>query len=111
MRAARERKVKTSSVVVPAGPASVGGKPASGSVVCDVRGKPVEEAMRKVETALNELIRDENATITIIHGHGSEKLKDSIRGYIQKERDDLAFRPGTWPGEGGDGVTVVEKSH
>jgi dsDNA-specific endonuclease/ATPase MutS2 len=59
---------------------------------------------------LNELSRFEEGIVTIIHGHGSERLKDSIRSYLTEKRDDLSFRPGSWPGEGGDGVTLVERA-
>jgi DNA mismatch repair protein MutS2 len=82
--------------------------PVKNSSICDVRGKGVEEAMGRVTTALNDLLRNEAMSVTIIHGHGSEKLKESIRQYLTLERLDLRFRPGSWPGEGGDGVTVVE---
>ncbi|MBP7844186.1 MAG: Smr/MutS family protein [Proteobacteria bacterium] len=81
--------------------------PVKGSI-CDVRGKVVDEAMIKIEAALNELLRNEASSVTIIHGHGSEKLKDAIRQHLTLDRPDLKFRPGSWPGEGGDGVTVVE---
>ena len=92
------------------GSASAKAAASSGSKICDVRGKTVDDAMRRIESALNELAHNEDAVVTIIHGHGSDRLKDSIRGYIQKERDDLCYRSGTWPGEGGDGVTVVERA-
>lgn len=86
------------------------GNAAAGSFICDVRGKTVQEAMAKVEKALNELTLDEGfGSLTIIHGHGTAKLKESIRSYLEKERHDMKFRSGSWPGEGGDGVTVVEK--
>jgi DNA mismatch repair protein MutS2 len=78
--------------------------PAKGSSICDVRGKNTEEAMAKVETSLNELLNNDAMSVTIIHGHGSDKLKDSIRNYLTLERTDLRFRPGTWPGEAGDGL-------
>ncbi len=99
--AAKERKLTLTAV---------GSGKSSGSVICDVRGRNFDEAMRRVESSLNELARDEDAVITIIHGHGSDRLKEGIRDYLQAKRDDLAFRPGTWPGEGGDGVTLVERS-
>jgi DNA mismatch repair protein MutS2 len=103
LRAARERRDR--------GGTSQGRASAvAGTLVCDVRGRTVPEAMRKVEIALNELSRDEDAIVTIIHGHGSDRLKDNIRDYIRRQRDDLEYRPGTWPGEGGDGVTVVERA-
>ena len=85
------------------------GKISSQNLICDVRGKSREEAMRRVDQALNELFRNENAVITCIHGHGSDRLKDSIRDYLAKERHDVVYRSGSWPGEGGDGVTVIER--
>ncbi len=100
--AAKERKITQTLVGSPRGTSS-------GSIICDVRGKTLDEAMRRVETSLNDLVRDDQAVITIIHGHGSDKLKDGIRTYLSSKRDDLVYRAGAWPGEGGDGVTVVEK--
>ena len=81
----------------------------SKNLVCDVRGKPMEEAMRRLDQALNDLFRNENSVVTFIHGHGSEKLKEGIRGYLAKERHDVVYRSGSWPGEGGDGVTIIER--
>lgn len=81
----------------------------SGNLICDLRGKSVEEAMRRLDQMLNELFRQENAVITCVHGHGSDRLKESIRDYLSRERADVVFRPGSWPGEGGDGVTIIER--
>jgi DNA mismatch repair protein MutS2 len=99
---ARERKV---SEKVTQKSASSGG-----SFMCDVRGRTVDEGLRRVEASLNELFHNEDAVITVIHGHGSDRLKEAIREYIRKERVDLLFRPGSWPGEGGDGVTLIERA-
>jgi DNA mismatch repair protein MutS2 len=100
LNANKERKLQ--SVVVQ------NAKPTS--VTCDVRGKTFDEALRKVEVSINEIVRNEDTVVTVIHGHGSEKLKEGIRNYLRKERNDLAFRTGSWPGEGGDGVTVIERA-
>jgi DNA mismatch repair protein MutS2 len=90
---------------------SASAKPsAAGSFVCDVRGRTLDEALRRVQGSLNELLRNEDAIVTIVHGHGSEKLKEGIREYLTRERGELSFRGGQWPGEGGDGVTVVERT-
>jgi DNA mismatch repair protein MutS2 len=86
---------------------SSSGLAASGSLICDVRGKTVEEALRRVEQSLNALLGG-TGIVTIIHGHGTSKLRDSIREYLEKNRPDIAFRAGSWPGEGGDGVTLAE---
>ena len=79
-----------------------------GSFVCDVRGKTWEEASRKIDSALNQLTAREATSVTIVHGHGKEVLKERIRTYLEKERTEFKFRTGSWPGEGGDGVTIVE---
>ena len=81
----------------------------SGSVICDVRGKTREEALRRVEVALVELLKDDNVTVTIIHGHGSDKLKEAIRDMLESRKDEMRYRTGTWPGEGGEGVSIVER--
>lgn len=79
----------------------------SGSLICDVRGKTLEDALRKVEQSLNSLLGG-SGIVTIIHGHGTSKLRDGIRSYLEKSRSDISFRAGSWPGEGGDGVTLAE---
>lgn len=80
----------------------------SSNLICDLRGKKVEESLRRVDQMLNSLLQNPHAKITIIHGHGTSRLKDAIRDYLTKSRPDVTFRPGSWPGEGGDGVTLVE---
>lgn len=81
----------------------------SESLVCDLRGMRVDEALDRVDRALNQLSSTDNASITIIHGHGMNRLKESVTQYL-KERDDVSYRAGAWPGEGGGGVTIVEKA-
>ncbi len=83
-------------------------KARAGSMVCDLRGKTWEESRRKIDSALNQLTAGEFSSVTIVHGHGTEVLKEKIRSYLTKERKELKFRTGSWPGEGGDGVTIVE---
>ncbi len=81
-----------------------------GSFICDVRGRTWDEASRKIDSALNQLTAREVSSVTIIHGHGKEVLKERIRSYLEKERTEFKFRTGSWPGEGGDGVTIVEEA-
>ncbi|HVJ63907.1 MAG TPA: Smr/MutS family protein [Bdellovibrionota bacterium] len=108
VQAAQERKQAKSFLI--SDKESRGEPLASGSYLCDVRGKTVPEALARVEKSINDLTSDESfPTLTIIHGHGYAKLKDAIRSYLEKERHDVKFRSGSWPGEGGDGVTVVER--
>ncbi len=108
VHAAQERKQAKAFLI--SDNESRGEPQASGSYLCDVRGKTVPEAMARVEKSINDLTIDDSfASLTIIHGHGYAKLKDAIRSYLEKERHDVKFRSGSWPGEGGDGVTVVER--
>jgi DNA mismatch repair protein MutS2 len=93
---------------VPLTPVSPSSTNFSGTLICDVRGRAVEEALRRVEQSLNALLSQQNVIVTIVHGHGTSRLKDAIRDYLSSGRPDVAFRPGSWPGEGGDGVTLVE---
>ena len=79
-----------------------------GSEICDLRGLRVFEAQQKLESYLNSLSAQGTQTLTVIHGHGLNKLKDMVRSYLDAERPDLVYRSGSWPGEGGGGVTVVE---
>lgn len=79
----------------------------STSSICDVRGRSLEDALRKVDQSLNSLLASEGI-VTIIHGHGTSKLREGIRDYLKSSRPDILFRAGEWPGEGGDGVTLAE---
>lgn len=81
----------------------------AGSFVCDVRGRAWEESRRKIDVALNQLTAGEFSSVTIVHGHGTEILKEKIRSYLDKERREFKYRTGSWPGEGGDGVSIVER--
>lgn len=103
--AARERNIEKAAEKS----AERGASARTSNLICDVRGKGTDEAMRRLDPLLNELFRGASATITCIHGHGSDRLKDTIRNYLSKERQDLVYRPGSWPGEGGDGVTIIER--
>ena len=103
-RVAQERSRDSRPVQLTSSAHSAG---VTGSVLCDVRGKTVEDALRRVEQSLNGLFSGEGAVVTIVHGHGTSRLKEAIRDYLNC-RADLTFRPGSWPGEGGDGVTLAE---
>lgn len=73
----------------------------------DVRGLDTDTATTKTIDFIDKaLLRGENA-IVIVHGHGTDKLKSSIRRYLRGNCPyNIAFRAGESQ-EGGDGVTVV----
>lgn len=72
----------------------------------DVRGKLVDTAIEKVEDFLDRATREGITTFIVIHGHGTGRVKQAVREFLQQCRYDLSWRPGT-PGEGSDGATVV----
>ena len=74
--------------------------------VVDVRGKAADEALDDVVAALDRATMAAVPFLRIIHGHGTGKLKATLREYFK----DSPYVAGTRPGdraEGGDGVTIV----
>ncbi|MGI6395434.1 MAG: endonuclease MutS2 [bacterium] len=76
---------------------------------CDVRGLFTEDALDKIEKALDDAFGGEAATLTIIHGHGSGKLKKFVRSTLPslKKKYNFEFNPGESE-EGGDAVTIIK---
>ena len=73
----------------------------------DVRGKAADDALDAVLAALDRATLDGTPSLRIIHGHGTGKLKASLREYLRESPYVVSTRPGD-RNEGGDGVTVVE---
>jgi DNA mismatch repair protein MutS2 len=73
---------------------------------CDLRGLKVEEALNKLESDLDKMIRNAINTAVIIHGHGTGALKEAVRNKLKTSSYVKKFRPGEY-GEGGDGVTIA----
>ncbi len=74
--------------------------------VVDVRGQAADEALDHVIAALDRATLDGAPFLRIIHGHGTGKLKASLRAYLKDSPYVAATRPGD-RAEGGDGVTIV----
>lgn len=74
--------------------------------VVDVRGQAADEALDCVIAALDRATMDGAPFLRIIHGHGTGKLKASLRAYLKDSPYVATIRPGD-RAEGGDGVTVV----
>ena len=75
--------------------------------VVDVRGQAAEEALDQVVAALDRATLDGALFLRVIHGHGTGRLKSSLREYLKSSPYVMEFRPGD-RAEGGDGVTVVK---
>jgi DNA mismatch repair protein MutS2 len=75
--------------------------------VMDVRGQAADEALDHVIAALDRATLSGARFLRIIHGHGTGKLKATLREYLKGSPYVVKSRPGD-PSEGGDGVTVAE---
>jgi DNA mismatch repair protein MutS2 len=73
----------------------------------DLRGKTSVEALEELEITLDRATEQNEDRLKIIHGHGTETLKKSIRTYLSRSIYVKKWKAGT-PETGGDGVTWVE---
>lgn len=78
--------------------------------VLDLRGKTVDEALGDLEIQLDRSATQHEDRIKIIHGHGTEALKKSVRTYLSRSVYVKKWKAGS-PEQGGDGVTWVELNH
>lgn len=76
-------------------------------MVLDVRGLAADEALDAVVARLDQAVLGGAPWLRIIHGHGTGKLKATLRDYLKGSPYVATFRSGE-RSEGGDGVTVVE---
>jgi DNA mismatch repair protein MutS2 len=74
--------------------------------VVDVRGHAADEALDRVTAALDRATLEGAPSLRIIHGHGTGKLKATLRAYLRESPYVAEARPGD-RAEGGDGVTIV----
>jgi DNA mismatch repair protein MutS2 len=84
-----------------------GGLGLDDQTVVDVRGKAADEALDDVVAALDRATVAGAPFLRIIHGHGTGKLKASLRDYLKDSPYVAEFRAGD-RAEGGDGVTIVK---
>ena len=75
--------------------------------VVDVRGKVADDALDEVVAALDRATLTGAPFLRIIHGHGTGKLKATLREYLKDSPYVVTSRPGN-QAEGGDGVTVAD---
>ncbi|HWC50220.1 MAG TPA: Smr/MutS family protein [Nitrospira sp.] len=72
----------------------------------DVRGHAADEALDHVTAALDRATVEGAPSLRIIHGHGTGKLRATLRSYLKHSPYVVQARPGD-RAEGGDGVTIV----
>lgn len=73
----------------------------------DLRGLTVSEALRDVETYLDELLRADILNARILHGKGTGALREAVRSYLASCSFVASFKYAP-PNQGGDGVTEIE---
>jgi DNA mismatch repair protein MutS2 len=72
----------------------------------DLRGLRVDEALSKVDDALNDASLDGASSVRLIHGKGTWALRTAIREYLNGHPLVISAQDGE--GAGGDGITVAE---
>ncbi|MGE3973971.1 MAG: Smr/MutS family protein [Bdellovibrionales bacterium] len=77
--------------------------------IIDLRGQRVEEALRELDSQLDLALRNKEDRLKVIHGHGTEVLKKSVRTYLSRSVYVRKWRSGDNQ-SGGDGITWVELS-
>jgi len=84
-------------------------RPSAGriSLQLNVRGLTTSEALREVESYLDQLLLADVRSASILHGKGTGTLRDAVRSYLSSCSFVHSFGPAT-PQGGGDGVTVFE---
>ena len=86
---------------------SSSGPPRRGlSTEVDLRGMRVDEALRRVDEALNDASLDGANSVRLIHGKGTWALRTAIREYLHGHPLVISAQDGE--GAGGDGITVAE---
>jgi DNA mismatch repair protein MutS2 len=96
-------------------------KPSTGSVRVSVNLQPregllseinvigchVDEALDRTERFLDETLVTEQKTVRVVHGYGTGQLRRAIVGLLKDHPQVASFHHAP-PGQGGDGVTVIE---
>ena len=76
------------------------------SIALDLRGAAADEAIDRTLAALDRAALAGSPSLRIIHGHGTGRLKTTLRAYLKDSPYVSSLRPGE-RAEGGDGVTIV----
>lgn len=69
-------------------------------------GLNVEEALEEIEKILNKAFLERISKVYLVHGHGTGRLRESVREYLKNHPLVKNFKFAD-PAEGGTGVTIV----
>jgi DNA mismatch repair protein MutS2 len=73
----------------------------------NVIGCNVDEALERTERFLDETLIGDQKTVRVVHGYGTGQLRRAI-AHLLKHHPQVASFHHAAPGQGGDGVTVIE---
>jgi len=72
----------------------------------DLHGNNVEDALELLDRFLDQAMLSDERELTVIHGHGTGKLKNAVRRHLMTSAYVAEHHAGgLW--DGGDAVTVV----
>jgi DNA mismatch repair protein MutS2 len=80
---------------------------ANTSAEVNVVGLTTDEAVPKVDKALDQAVMAERGQVRVVHGFGSGALRRAVADLLEGHPHVARFRAGG-AGEGGGGVTIVE---
>ena len=72
----------------------------------DLLGQRVEDALDRIDRALDQAMAAGATRLRLLHGHGTGRLKTAIRAHLAASPYVASHRPGE-DAEGGDAVTIV----
>ncbi len=72
-----------------------------------VIGSTVDEAIDRLEKFLDAALLGDERRLRIVHGHGTGRLRDALRGYLRQHPLVESVEPAP-DNEGGGGATIVE---
>ncbi|MFH1090680.1 MAG: Smr/MutS family protein, partial [Pseudomonadota bacterium] len=78
----------------------------SAPTTLNLLGLTVEEALPEIDKSLDQAMLEGRKSFVIIHGLGTGRLRQAVRGYLKSEPRVKDFHPGDRQ-EGGEGVTMV----
>jgi len=81
--------------------------PRTPDATIDLRGERLPVAIARTEKFVDDALRESRSAVFVLHGHGTGILRQAIRAHFHDFPGVRSARPAE-PGDGGDGVTVLE---
>ncbi len=102
----RPARAATTAERVASAPGGRSVERAAGPDTLDLIGARVEDALERIDRALDQAAASGALRLRLLHGHGSGRLKTAIRAHLADSPYVASHRPGD-DHEGGDAVTIV----